>query len=80
MAAGEVRGFTLGFAQGFARGLIEGWVNSLLFLLELRFPPGASPELVEAIRGNADLERVKAWFDAALSSGSLDTFRKNAGL
>jgi hypothetical protein len=49
---------------------------SILRLLELRFPPGAPTELAATVRGTADIERLKQWFDAAATATSLDDFRQ----
>jgi hypothetical protein len=67
-------------AEGEAKGRAEGEANALLRVLEKRFPPGAPPEMLAAIRATTDLERLHQWLDLALTVDSLDSFRQAAGL
>jgi hypothetical protein len=63
-----------------AEGEAKGEANALLQLLELRFPPGATADLLARIRATTDLTRLRTWFKFAVTADSLDAFRQAAGL
>jgi hypothetical protein len=69
-----------GRVEGEAKGEAKGEANALLRLLEKKFPPGASADTIAAIRATTDLERLRQWFDLALTAASLDAFRQAAGI
>jgi hypothetical protein len=62
--------------EGKAEGKVEGKMEALLQLLEVRFAPGAPPELAARIRSTTDLGRLSSWIRAAATAPSLDDFRK----
>jgi hypothetical protein len=67
-------------AQGEARGETKRQIRSLLRSLELRFPPGAPPDLAAHIQSTTDLVQLSQWFDAAVTASSLADFRQSCGL
>jgi hypothetical protein len=67
-------------AEGEAKGEAKGEANALLQLLELRFPPGAPPELARTIRATTEVARLRSWFKLAYTAECLDAFRQAAGL
>jgi hypothetical protein len=58
-----------------AEGEAKGKAESLLRLLELRFPPGPPPDLAAKVRGTTDPEQLRRWFDVAFTAASLEAFR-----
>jgi hypothetical protein len=54
--------------------------NSVLEVLEAKFPPGAPPALVEAIRASTNREQLRDWLRIAAKADSLDAFRQSTGL
>jgi hypothetical protein len=73
-------GVAKGEAEGVAKGEAKGEANALLRLLAKRFPPGAPADLTAAIRADTNLERLRNWFDLALTADSLDAFRQTVTL
>jgi hypothetical protein len=63
-----------------AEGLVKGKVETLLRILEVRFPPGAPPDLAQAIRATTDLDRLSHWLDLAITAASLDDFLQKANI
>ena len=61
-------------------GEAKGEANALLRLLAKRFPPGAPADVTAAIRADTNLERLRNWFDLALTADSLDAFRQTVTL
>jgi hypothetical protein len=74
------QGHRTGWQRIGAAGRAEGEANALLRLLEKKFPPGTPADTSAAIRAATDLERLRQWFDLALTSASLDAFRQAAGI
>ena len=76
---GKKAGLDEGNKAGLREGLLQGKVDTLLRLL--RRPPLSLPsDLEQAVRAVADIARLDAALDAALSSSSLEEFRRTAGL
>jgi hypothetical protein len=65
--------------MGEAQGQIHERMDSLLQLLQKRFPPTIPPEIESAIRSMEDLQQLRRCFDAALDARSLDEFRHVLG-
>ncbi len=63
------RGRAEGRAAGIAEGMAEGRVAGLVRLLERRFGP-LQARVLDRIEG-APLDRIEAWFDAAIDAPSL---------
>jgi len=62
-----------------AEGKAEGKAETLLEVLELKFGP-VPADLATAIRGTADLAKLKQWVAAAVAATSLADFRQSAQL
>jgi hypothetical protein len=66
-------------AEAEREGVRKGWANAVLRCLQLRF--GHAPEdVAKAIHACKDTERLITFYDAALTEGSLDDFRRVTGL
>lgn len=65
-----------GRVEGLLQGRTEGQVNDILRLLELRFPPGPTAELIAAIHSVTDPGNRARIFDAAVTAASLEAFQK----
>jgi hypothetical protein len=60
--------------------LAEGKAETLLQILERRWPTQVPADLAAAIRGSRDLAQLERAVDSALQAGSLDEFRRLAQL
>lgn len=70
----------MGVVKGEAMGEVRGEANALLRLLAKRFPPGAPADLTVAIRADTNLDRLRNWFDLALTVDSIEVFRQTISL
>jgi len=52
----------------------------LLRAMKLRFETVVPPDLAKKIREQSDYRKLAQWFDLAMTSGSLATFRQKIGL
>ena len=68
-----------GIKEGIKEGQHEGKVDALLRILR-RMGAGVPSDLEQAIRSVADLDRLDAAIDAAVSVASLEDFRRTTGL
>lgn len=73
------RGVKEGVKEGIKEGQHEGKVDVLLRILR-RMGAGVPSDLEQAIRSVADLARLDAAIDAAVSVASLEDFRRATGL
>jgi hypothetical protein len=63
-----------------AKGEVRGRAQSLLRLLEKKFPSGLPTSLAARIQASANGVEIAHWFDAAIDARSLDDFRRASGL
>jgi hypothetical protein len=63
-----------------AEGRVEALQAKLLRVLEVRFPAAVPAELVAAVNAQKDPATLDAWFDRALTAGTLDEVRSAFGL
>ena len=77
-AIAEKRGFAKGRQEGFEKGKADGKMESraenIVRLLERRFNRKVPAALVKKIKAETELDQLDTWFDAAITSYSLEEF------
>jgi hypothetical protein len=66
-------------AEARAQGAADKQAESILRLLNLRFPGGVPADLAEGVRAVRDLGKLDRWFDAAATVPSVEEFRRVLG-
>jgi hypothetical protein len=62
-----------------AEAAVKAWIKALVSYLDVRFGP-VPAEAKERIKATTDLEVFQGWLLLALTAGSLDAFRRDAGI
>jgi hypothetical protein len=76
MGAWKSEGRAEGFADGMAAGLLEGRRQTLLRILQLRFPVGIPADVMAFAKATTDLELLNRWIDSAVMAASAQQFEQ----